>query len=70
MNIDDLRNLDDKEKLEIGKCALIFLGGVAVGYGVKKVIDSPLMKNIKTNTAVMVREYFDPSSKYSKYQKQ
>lgn len=70
MNIDDLRNLDDKEKLEIGKYALIFLGGVAVGYGVKKVIDSPLMKNIKTNSAIMIKEYFDPSIKYDKYQKQ
>ncbi|OED30832.1 hypothetical protein [Methanosphaera sp. WGK6] len=60
-NYDDLRNLSDEEIIEIGKYSLVFLGGVVVGYGIKKIISSPTMSNIKRNTGNLIKNYFDPT---------
>ncbi|WP_455645971.1 hypothetical protein [Methanosphaera sp.] len=56
---DDLRNLSDEEIIEIGKYSLVFLGGALVGYGIKQIISSPTMGNIKRNTSNLIKDYFN-----------
>ena len=61
------KNSGDNSKEDIiqkGKYALIFMGGVAVGLGLKKVVDSPEFQNIKDNAAEMINDYFNPQVEY------
>lgn len=61
------KNSGDNSKEDIiqkGKYALIFMGGVAVGLGLKKVVDSPEFQNIKDNAAEMINDYFNPPVEY------
>lgn len=61
------KNSGDNSKEDIiqkGKYALIFMGGVAVGLRLKKVVDSPEFQNIKDNAAEMINDYFNPQVEY------
>lgn len=50
-----LNDLDQDDVIEIAKCSAFFIGGFIAGYGIKKVLDSSAVENIKNNAV----EYFE-----------
>ena len=60
----EMHEMSNDDKVELGKYALIFMSGIALGYGVKKALDSPQLKNIKNNAATMISEYVNPTIEY------
>ena len=63
-----LENLNKKDKSFVDKIeprdVLLFLGGVAVGYGIKAVADSEIFRNAGNNAKIMMRDYLDNTIKY------
>lgn len=56
--------LDDNQKKGIIKGAAIFMGGVVVGYAIKKSLESPAIDNIKHNFNDLVTDYFNHQIEY------
>ena len=44
LSIDDI---DFEKVIDMGKFSLFFLSGVAVGYGIKKIVDSEEFESLK-----------------------
>ncbi len=48
------------------KNILLFLGGIAVGFGIKMALDSETFKNATKNAQVVMRNYLDNTIEYQK----
>lgn len=46
------------------KNILLFLGGIAVGFGIKMALDSETFKNATKNAQVVMRNYLDNTVEY------
>ena len=46
------------------KNILLFLGGIAVGFGIKMALDSETFKNATKNAQVVMRNYLDNTIEY------
>lgn len=60
----ELSTMIYNNKIEIGKYALVFLGGVALGYGIKKIMDSSNFDDIKNNATSIINDYVTPTTEY------
>jgi len=48
------------------KNILLFLGGIAVGFGIKMALESETFKNVTNNAKVMMKNYLDGTIEYQK----
>jgi len=48
------------------KNILLFLGGAAVGFGIKMALDSETFKNTTNNAKLMIKNYLDSPIEYQK----
>ncbi|RAP45913.1 MAG: hypothetical protein BZ135_04630 [Methanosphaera sp. rholeuAM6] len=51
--------LDNSQKITIAKYATVFVGGVAVGFAINKLLDSSFLDDIKEDSSKLVDEYLN-----------
>ncbi len=63
--LDNINNKNNSfiDKIE-PKDLLLFLGGIAVGYGIKTATESETFKNAANNAKIMVKNYLDRTIEY------
>lgn len=61
--VDSIRK-DNTSNNDNVKDVLLFLGGIAVGFGIKMALDSETFKSAANNAKVMMKGYLDNSIEY------